>query len=83
MAEADKEMEKWLVSDKTCKGCMYYGRIGGHSGKRCCDYTYLTGRFRKNPPATCEVKKKGIRPVLSRDTDYLSPRLRKGGVKRG
>ena len=83
MAEADKEKKKWLVSDKHCKGCMYYSRLGYQSGAKCCDYTYLTGRFRENPPASCEVKKRGKRPVLISNTDFLAPKARKGGVKRG
>lgn len=49
-------MEDWLVSDKTCKGCKYYGSLGWNHTNRCCDYTYITGRFRENKPAECEVK---------------------------
>lgn len=52
--------EDWLVSDKTCKGCMYYGYLSRSGrGNRCCDYTYITGRIRKDRPKDCTVKKKG------------------------
>ena len=59
-----KNEKEWLVSDKTCKGCMYYSRLAaaGKDSPRCCDYTYLTGKVRQNPPRTCEVKQKGKRP---------------------
>lgn len=70
-----------LVSDKTCKGCMYYSYLNAgnkHSG-RCCYYTYLTGKIRQNKPSKCEVKKLGERPRASIDTGYLSPRALKGG----
>lgn len=49
------ERNEWLVSNATCKGCKYYGTIGGGYG-RCCNYTLQTGNVRKNPPAQCEVK---------------------------
>lgn len=51
-------MKEWLVSDKTCKGCKYYGNLtpGNRHGGRCCDYTFITGKLRKNKPAECEVK---------------------------
>ena len=52
----------WLVSDAACKGCRYYGRLGGDSGPMACHYTYYTGRLRKNPPAKCEVKRPGRVP---------------------
>lgn len=51
--------EEWLVSDKTCKGCMYYAFFS-HSGRiRCCDYTFQTGRIRHEKPKDCTVKKIG------------------------
>ena len=53
--------EDWLVSNKTCKGCMYYGYLATYCD-RCCDYTYLTGKVRHNPPSSCEVKEIGKRP---------------------
>ena len=52
----------WLVSDAACKGCRYYGYIGGGTGPRMCDYTCRTGRLRKNPPDKCEVKRLGRVP---------------------
>lgn len=79
MAEAEKDMKKWLVKDKYCKGCKYYGHLTPGNSGRCCDYTYLTGRFRENPPATCEVRETGKRPSASLDTGYLHPRTMKGG----
>jgi hypothetical protein len=66
--ELTKE-EDWLVSDKACKGCKYYGTLSHSGGIRCCDYTYFTGRIRKNPPKSCEVKKKGPRPRGFQSTD--------------
>ncbi len=76
-------MEEWLVSDQTCKGCKYYGYISpGHKAAgRCCDYNYITGRFRENKPSECEVKVLGRRPSMSRNTTgIIQPR---GGGKRG
>lgn len=48
----------WIVSDEHCKGCQYYGYLSnsGHGGVRCCDYTFLTDKVRKQPPYRCEVK---------------------------
>ena len=75
------EEEKWLVSDKYCKGCKYYGRISASSTKSClcCDYTYITGKIRENPPESCEVKEKGKRPKGDRSTNWLSKKIRKRG----
>lgn len=79
------EEEKWLVNDKYCKGCKYYGRISASHTKACpcCDYTYITGRIRQNPPESCEVKQKGKRPMGDRSTNWLNQKGRKGGKKRG
>lgn len=79
------EEEKWLVNDKYCKGCKYYSTLSAShtSGDKCCDYTFLTGRIRKNPPESCEVKEKGKRPRLYNGTDWLCEKGRKGGKKRG
>ena len=55
--ERSDRMKEWLVSDKTCKGCKYYGCLApGHKTQRCCDYTFTTGKIRQNKPAECEVK---------------------------
>lgn len=72
--------EEWLVSDKYCKGCKYYGYLsnGGHVGVRCCDYTYYTNKIRHNPPKTCEVKQKGKRPRKYSSTDHCVVHRRKG-----
>lgn len=52
--------EDWLVSNKTCKGCMYYGYLSRSGrGIRCCDYTNVTGRIRQEMPKDCKVKKIG------------------------
>lgn len=81
---ATKE-EDWLVKDKYCKGCKYYGYLShsGKSGIRCCDYTYYTGRIRENLPKHCEVKVKGKRPVGDRSTDLLSEKGRRERRNRG
>ena len=54
--------EDWLVSDKYCKGCKFYGYLSHSGSTRCCDYTFLTDKIRKNIPKKCEVKEKGPRP---------------------
>lgn len=57
----------WLVSDKTCKGCKYYGYLSPHqhSGMRCCNYTYYTGKVRTDMPKACTVKTKGrLKPIF-------------------
>ena len=52
--------EDWLVSDETCKGCIYYGYLSRSGrGNRCCDYTYITERIRPGIPKDCTVKMKG------------------------
>lgn len=53
-----KKNELWLVSRECCGDCQYYGTLGGgQTGTRCCNYTVVTGRIRKKPPKSCEVKK--------------------------
>lgn len=70
--------EDWLVSDKYCKGCIYYGTLS-HSGNiRCCDYTDYTWKIRQNPPKTCEVKVKGKKPRGFQRTEYYVAPRRKG-----
>lgn len=80
-------MKEWLVSDKTCKGCKYYGFMTpGNRGVRCCDYTFITGRIRRNKPAACEVKvlRKGLKTMEMRTQSIptYSPK-KKGGAKGG
>lgn len=74
--------EDWLVSDKYCKGCKYYGTLAKSGGIRCCDYTYYTGSIRQNPPKTCEVKVNGKRPQGFRSTTgcVVHSRYKKKGV---
>lgn len=67
----DKE---WLVSDKACKGCKYYGFLGA---ARWCMYTYDTGRIRQNPPGKCEVKSCGRRLAERRDISIISGKSKK------
>ena len=58
-----KNEGEWLVSDASCRGCKYYGNLSkSGSGTKCCDYTYYTGKVRRNKPKKCEVKVKGARP---------------------
>ena len=77
MKQDDNE---WIVSDKYCKGCKWYGSLcSGSSGIPCCDYTFYTGRIRENPPKTCEVKEAGKLPKGFRRKDYCAMPGRKGG----
>lgn len=76
------EEEKWLVNDKYCKECKYYGWINRSGVCRCCDYTYLTGKIRKNPPASCEVRVKGKKHSGYNGTEWLFDK-RKVGKKSG
>ncbi len=55
------EDKAWIVSDKTCRGCQYFGYLSGTGGTKACNYTLLTGRVRHEPCATCEVKTTGRR----------------------
>lgn len=72
--------EDWLVSDKYCAGCMWYGRLSsGTTAARCCDYTFYTGRIRENPPKTCEVKETGEIQKGFRRPDYYAEPGMKGG----
>lgn len=60
--------DPYVVSDRTCSGCVYYGPL--HTGVpksiRCCNYTWQTGLLR--PPdetcADCSVKRLGDRPKV-------------------
>lgn len=81
---ATKE-EDWLVKDQYCKGCKWYGFLSSSNsaGVRCCDYTYLTGRIRHNPPKTCEVKERGKRPRGNQSTTGCVVRRRKEGGRVG
>ena len=62
-APESENVKQWLVSDKTCAGCKYYGWLGSMSkrGVRMCEYTWLTGRMKEEPCATCDVKVIGKR----------------------
>jgi hypothetical protein len=75
-----RDKKEWLVADKYCKGCKYYGKLSssGIHGYRCCDYTYYTGKIRQNPPKTCEVMVKGPRPRGFQSTDGCVVRRIKG-----
>mgnify|MGYP003294783012 CR=1 FL=1 len=77
------EEEKWLVNDKYCKGCKYYGTLSFSTKTRCCDYTYYTGRIRENMPKHCEVKEKGRKPKGNTSTSWLSEKGMREGRKRG
>lgn len=70
--------EDWLVSDKYCKGCKYYGTLSHSSHIRCCDYTAIKRRIRQNPPQYCEVKEKGKRERGLQSTDGCVVHRRKG-----
>lgn len=51
--------DKWLVSAASCKGCKWYGYLGGNKSTRMCNYTLLMHKIRHNPPSRCEVKELG------------------------
>ena len=61
MPKPPEEDKTWIVSDKTCRGCKYFGYLNGSTGLKACNYTWLTGRIRHEPCATCEVKTTGRR----------------------
>ena len=70
----------WIAQDKYCKGCLYYGHLSSHAGTRCCDYTYRTGKIRKNPPCRCEVKKISKKPrVFNSTTGLILPKPKNDG----
>lgn len=60
LTEAERE---WLVQDRFCRGCKYYGHLtrSDAPGMRCCDYTYATGHIRQTPPRECDKKEAGRR----------------------
>ena len=72
--------EKWTVSVRTCRGCIYYGTFSG-GGLHYCDYTYRTGKIRHNPPARCEVKQTGTRRSGFRATSIRRGRKKGGAAK--
>lgn len=59
-----KDENEWLVSNKTCKGCMHYGMLSWSSKTRACLYTCNTGKIRTDKPKDCTVKKLGKPPVV-------------------
>ena len=72
--------EKWTVSVRTCRGCIYYGTFSG-GNLHYCDYTYRTGKIRNNPPARCEVKQTGTRRSGFRATSIRRGRKKGGAAK--
>ena len=47
---------QWRPYDRACKGCIYFGWIGGYHG--CCNYIFIAGERRPCPPGKdCTVKK--------------------------
>lgn len=54
-----KKGTEWLVSDRHCAGCIYYGYLAAsaHQFGRCCDYTLKTGHLRQGVTAECRVRK--------------------------
>lgn len=57
-----KREELWIVSKEICGDCQYYGTLGGgKTGTHCCNYTVSTGRIRKKPPKSCDVKKQRLK----------------------
>lgn len=51
--------KEWLVSNKTCKGCKYYGTLSWSDHTKWCMYTCHTGKVRTDKPKDCTVKEKG------------------------
>lgn len=60
---ASHPRDPYVVSDKTCSGCVYYAPLYASVPRstRCCNYTYLTGKVRPEGEtcAECSVKAKG------------------------
>lgn len=76
-----EEKDDWIVNEKYCEGCKYYGYLSNKkTGGRCCDYTYRTGKARQNPPKSCEAKEIG--PRIRSEFDMNGNR-KQGGRKRG
>lgn len=65
MTRSRKPSDPYVVSDRTCAGCIYYGPL--HTGVpksiRCCNYTWHTGLVRPidETCADCSVKQIGER----------------------
>lgn len=78
-----KDEKEWLVSDKTCKGCMYYGWFNASSKTRACLITCYTGIIRKEKPKDCKHKKYGKPPeyVDELRKHRISPKQQKDGAK--
>ena len=51
--------KEWLVSDKTCKGCVHYGMFDWSGKIKYCAYTSNTGKIRTDKPKDCTVKQLG------------------------
>lgn len=77
-----KDEKEWLVSDKTCKGCRYYGWLSESSKTRACLLTCYTGEIRKEKPKDCKHKKLGR---LAYEDDLRKTRYwpKKGGESLG
>lgn len=54
-----KDDKEWLVSDKTCKGCRYYGYLSASGRVRACLYSVYEKGVRTEKPKDCTRKKTG------------------------
>lgn len=57
-----KDEKEWLVSDETCKGCMYYGMFYASSKVKACLYSVYEKGVRTEKPKDCTHKKLGKLP---------------------
>lgn len=74
--------ESNLVRAETCRGCRYYGYLDGWAGARCCDYTVMTGKIKRNPPGTCEVKQMKPRAQQRAETEAQEKRRQENAEKK-
>lgn len=57
-----QQTDPFIVSDETCKGCLFYGQMTGLGSRTmCCDYTYLTGKFKPEGETCAECSVKNVR----------------------
>lgn len=77
--------DPYVVSDKTCEGCRYYGWLSSRGSLRMCTYAYVTGKVRPKGETCeeCSVKELGLlaRPITAFDEARLES-LRRYNAKK-
>lgn len=74
-----KDEKEWLVSDKTCKGCKYYGYLSVSGRVKACLYSVYEKGVRTEKPKDCKHKKMG-RMVYEDELRKTRKRPKKGTV---